>query len=193
VRRRPWYLNVALALAWIVGVGAGVGSFYTLSLFRLTPGEISLEVDRLADLTESERAHQKDAFEAYTTALHVARSRALPLTIAELLVGVGMFIFSQRAATGRGWARQALVQLTVAHLALLGLAWGLTPDVRGPEMDFKFAVSKVDPSEFDDPARRRASLASLGLEIAVGALTVLGLTLRRSRAFYETTPELAEP
>jgi hypothetical protein len=184
---------VSLAFAWLIGAAAVVVSSYTLSLFHTTPGEISLDVDRQPDLTETERTRQKDAFEAYTLALHAARSRVLPLTIAELLVGAGMVVFSQRAAVGRAWARHALVQLTVAHVALSGLAWELTPDMRAPETAVGLAASKLDPTEVDVRTWKLASLTWLGLGVAVGAITVLGLTLRGSRAFYETTPNLVEP
>ena len=191
--RRPWYLNVALALAWLMGAGAVVGSSYVISLLHKTPDQISLDIDSAPDLTEAERNRQKEASEAYTTALHHARNRVIPLVVAELLVGAAMVVFAQRAAVGRSWARHALIQLTVAHVGLAGLEWVLTPDMRGPENNLQRAEHNLEASEADLATWKLVRLAGLGLGIGVGAVTILGLTLRGSRAFYGAMAELSEP
>jgi hypothetical protein len=184
---------LSLVLAWLVGAGAVIGGAYTLSLFKATPGAISLAVDEQSGMTEGQRTHEKEATEAYTSALHAAANRVLPLTIAELLIGFGMVVFAQRATLGRAWARHALVQMTVAHVALSGIAWTMTADLREPENALQLAVSKVDANELDGGTLKLANVTGLALGFVVGAITVLGLTLRGSRAFYEATPGLTEP
>jgi hypothetical protein len=174
-------------------LGAVVTSTYTLSRFRVAPGEISLDVDRQPDLTESERANLKAALETYTAALRAAKSRAFPLTVAELIIGFAMILFSHGASVGWAWARGALVQLTIASVVLSGVAWVLTPDLRAPWDALQLATAKLDPSEVDAATLKAANVTGLAIGMFFSALTVLGLTLRGSRAFYEPLPGLSEP
>jgi hypothetical protein len=169
-----------------------VTSAYTLSRFHVTPGEISLDVDRQPDLTENERANLKAALETYSAALRAAKSRAFPLTIAELVIGFAMILFSHGASVGWAWGRRALVQLTVASVVLSAVAWVLTPDLRAPWDALQLATAKLDPSEVDAATLKAANVTGLAIGVFVSAVTVLGLTLRGSRAFYEPAPGLPE-
>lgn len=190
--KRPWYLNVALALAWLMGASAVVGSSYVISLLHKTADQLALDIDRAPGLTEAERDRQKEAAAAYTAALHLAKNRVIPLVAAEMLVGAAMVVFAQRAAVGRSWARHALIQLTVAHVVLGGLEWVLTPDLRGPENDLQRAEHTDGAADPDPATWRLIRLTGLGLGVAVGAVTVLGLTLRGSRQFYGAVQELSD-
>ena len=187
--RRPWYLNAALAFAWFIGAMTVLASTMTLSLLRTPRDDFGLAVDKKQDWSTDERTRLKEAFEAYTRALGGARSRVVPLAVAELLVGAGMVVFAQRAALGRAWGRQALVQMIVAHVALTGLEWKLIADVRGPEDEFNLAYYNLDPAQVaaSETATQRVALV---LRIGVNALLVLGLTVRGSRAFYDATAPL---
>jgi len=177
-------------MAWLVGAVAVLMSSMTLSIFHITPDRFSLEIDAKPDLTPAERTRQKEAFLAYTAALEAARKRVVPLAVAELLLGAGMVVFAQRATVGKPWARQALVQLTVAHVALSGLEWALTPDIRGPEDDFQMAYNNVDRREVPVGESKRIRLALL---FGFSAITVFGLTLPGSRAFYAEADGVTEP
>jgi hypothetical protein len=169
------------ALAVLFGTG-------TLA-FLDYPEEMSLTFERNTDITADQRAHQKAAFEKYAAALENARRRVVPLAVAEMLLGASMVIFAQRAAVGRSWARSALVQLTTARLALLAVEWALTPDLRKPENDFQMALKNMDTEEVPPGA---AKLVSVGLGITIGAITILGLNVPGSRAFYTSMDQLTD-
>lgn len=172
-----------------MGAIAILFSSATLGLFHVTNDEWAVEVDRKPDLSAEQRARQKATFEEYTSALEHAKSRVVPLAVAEILLGAAMVVFAQRATVGRSWARHALVQLTVAHMALSVLEWMLTRDLRAPEDHFQLALSNVDPGEV---AVGASKLLRVGLGIGASTITLLGLTMRGSRAFYNTAPELPE-
>jgi hypothetical protein len=176
-----------------MGASTVVEGSYVISLLHKTPDQLRLDIDTMPDLTEAERDRQKEASEAYTAALHLAKNRVMPLVVAEMLVGAAMVVFSQRAGAGRPWARQALIQLTVAHVALAGLEWALTPDIQGAANNLARAFRNLDASDADLATWKLARLCVLGLSVGVGAVTVVGLTLRGSRAFYGAMQELSEP
>ncbi len=169
---------------------AVITSSWALSILNSPPEELSVIVERNNELTADQRARQKASFEAYLRAHQAARKRVMPLALAELLIGASMVVFAQRAAVGRAWARQALIQLTVAHVGLSVLEWMLTPDLRGPEDDFAMAWNNLETREVPEGA---SQLMRVGLGIGVSAITVLGLTMRRSRAFYTSMEQLTEP
>jgi hypothetical protein len=171
---------------------AFVMSSMTLSLFRITPEEFAVAVDRAPDLTPGERARQKETFEEYTNALLAAKRRVVPLAVAELILGASMIVFAQRAATGRSWARNALIQLTIAHVGLTVVEWLLTPQLRGPEEHFEIAYNNFDRTERSDVPEGASKLVRLGLGAAASGIAILGLTLPRSRAFYTLADELRE-
>jgi hypothetical protein len=183
-RRRPWYLTLALTVAWLTGAFTVVAGVNRLSWSHVPPYEFDLLVDAQSDITSEERARQKAAFEAYVTALHAADRRVAPLCIAEVLVGAAIVVFAQRAANGRPWARQALIQLTAAHIGLSAIEWGLMPDVRTPESEFSLAIGNVDTR---DVRIEEINGVALVMSLTLGALTVAGLSARRSRAFYEVS------
>ncbi len=188
--RRPWYLNVSLALAWISGAIAILMASIALSVLDYPADLLSLEFDKKTDLTADQRARQKASFEAYSEALKAARRRVMPLAVAELLLGGGMVLFAQRAAVGRSWARSALIQLTVAHVALTVVEWVLTPDLRKPQNDLQLALNNMEAQDIPDGASK---LFSVVLWVGAGAVTVLGLTVRGSRTFYTTMEQVTEP
>jgi predicted lysophospholipase L1 biosynthesis ABC-type transport system permease subunit len=173
-----------------MGVLAVMRSYGMLASFRIPPDEFGLEIDRKPDLTPEQRARQKEAIVAYTAALEVARNRVVPLAVAELLLGAAMIVFAQRATVGRAWARLALVQLTVAHVALSGVEWVLTPDLRVPEDNLLLAYGNVD----SQPVMTGGTSKLLGIAFGVGfsAVIILGLTLPGSRAFYAEVERLRE-
>ncbi len=184
--RRPWYLALALALAWLVGASGVLSSSLTLAMLDETPDRIGLEFDRKAGLTPEDRTRQKEAFIAYAEALHGARRRVLPLAVAELLMGGAMIVFAQRAGARKAWGRQALVQLTIVHAGLAALTWVATADLRGPEDRLGLATYKLEDTE---GVAKAAHVLRLVLGAGVSAVTLLGLTRRRSLAFYAEAPE----
>jgi hypothetical protein len=181
---------VSLALAWLIGAYAVLASSVTLTVVDDTPEELSAGLDRNAELTAEQRGRQKEALEAWATALAAARRRVMPLAVAELLLGASMVIFAQRATVGRPWARIALVQLTAANMALAVAEWMLTPDIRKPLFDLQMALNNLETQEVPVGAPQ---LVQVALGLGLGAITVVGLTLRGSRAFYTRVDPLTEP
>jgi hypothetical protein len=179
--RRPWFLSLALALAWITGVLSVMGGYWVVTSLRVSADEVGLQIDREADLTPDERAHQKEVAAVYVDALQTARGRVMPLAVAELLLGGAMIVFAQRATVGRAWARVALVQLTVAHLALSGAAQLLTTDLRVTED--QLLVAQGVPVH-------GVRLASVALGAVLSGFILLGLTLPRSKAFFAEAERL---
>lgn len=185
--KRPWYLIVVLALAWLTGAGSVVAGCQKISLYRTTSLEIAQQIDRASTMTEAEQTETHERFEKYTAALDRAKTRNFPLNVADLLVGAAMVMFAQRAMVGKEWGRSLLIQMTLAHAALAGLAYLLTPDVLAAYAELQaFSVG------VDTPFMTRALAVSTGLGALTSLMIIVGLTRRGSRSFYLTAERLSQ-
>jgi hypothetical protein len=183
--RRPWYLIVVLVLAWFTGATSVLVGCQDISMYRSTSIEISQSIDRQQNKTEAELKEAHERVDEYTAALDHARNRKFPLSVATLLVGAAMVVFAQRAMVGREWARSLLVQLTLAHAAIIGLDYWLTPDVR-------IALAGLLGLDADTPSMMRALAVATVLSVLTSLLIVLGLTRQRSREFCHTVDRLSQ-
>jgi hypothetical protein len=179
--RRPWYLVVVLVLAWLTGASSVMGGCQTIEFYRSTTLEIAQPLEHEVGKTETELAETHAHFATYTAALDRDRSREFPLAVAALLVGAAMVVFAQRAMIGREWARALLVQLTLAHAALVVLQYVLTPRIQRATVELGAFLSGVDAT-----LMARLVVVGTGISVMANMLIVLGLTRQRSRAFYLT-------
>ena len=154
-------------------------------MYRSSSIEIGQSIDRQQNKTEAELKETHERVDQYTAALDHARSRKFPLSVATLLVGAAMVVFAQRAMVGREWARSLLVQLVLAHAALVGLDYWLTPDVR-------VALAMLFGLDADLPSMMRALAIATALSVATSLVIVIGLTREGARAFCRTVERLSE-
>jgi hypothetical protein len=184
--RRPWYLILALALAWLTGAGSVLGGCNDIALYRMSGIELGQAIEqRDSSKTEAEQTEIHERFEKYMAALDHARGRKFPLSVGALLVGAAMVVFAQRAMVGREWARALLVQLALAHAALVALEYLLAPDIRR-------ALAEWLGWGLDTASAMRALTVATCISVGTSLVIVVGLTRRGSRSFFLTAERLSE-
>ena len=195
--RRPWYLVLALLICSGIGACESTDGWTTIELYR---GHID---DRSHEMTrEDDSKAVATAFQSMLSALDAERPRAFPLAVGELVLGIAIFIFAAAAMTGRGGARRALVQLTVAETIVVLALFFVTPRYRAATTEWLVAqqtgqMHEKGHSEADvrlqmDLARagRRALVITLLIaRTAVAGLVLLALTRQRARAYYDAQGE----
>jgi hypothetical protein len=136
---------------------------------------------------EGDRAAVVARAEAYVQTLDAAKSRGWPLGVATLLLGMSTLFFAIRALGGNGGARTALVQLLLVQAGVVAGSYWLLRDVRHAELRWLEARHAADGHEHvpEEMLHAVASVA-LALQMLGSALTVVGLTRRRSRDFFES-------
>jgi hypothetical protein len=197
--RRPWYLVIAL-LTCLIGFG-GCGSLAawgTIERFR------GVEVEPpSADLThEDNRKAAAAAYDRWTAAIQTERARSFPLTVGELVLGLAIFFFSSAAWMGRGGARRALVQLTVAQAALVLATFVMTHRSRSAAIEWQMTVASSKMIEGGQPRAQveqnipairaishGATIAALAVQSIVALLVVVALTRPRALAYYDSQDE----
>jgi len=197
--RKPWYLVVALLACWIGFGGCGLANAWEgVERYRGVQFE-----QPAADLTrEDDRAAATAAYNRWTAAVEAERPRGFPLAVAELVLGLAMFIFASAAWLGRSGARRALVQVTLAQAALVIATFVVTPRSRAGQLDYTLelasrgAIEKGQPREQVEMSTRGArmfggpaSIAVLAIRTLVAVLVVVALTRPRALAYYEAMNE----
>lgn len=171
--QRPWYLLLSLVASWLLGAMALMSGGSVIAFFREDGSELeqALERDehRLAD--EGERALFKERSIELNLAHERAKDREFPLGVATMVLGGAMVAMSARAMSGREGARGSLVQVTVARIGLVGLAFFLTSDVRAVEFGIANVLGYV-------------SVGKMVFEAVACLLIVIALTRQGSRAFF---------
>jgi hypothetical protein len=144
-----------------------------VAFFREDANELRQSLDRDENrLTDAnDRAVFKERSERLNEIHESARKREFPLGVASLVLGGAMVAMSARAMSGREGARGALVQVTLARVALVAMAFLLTPDVRAAE----FGVASV---------YGYVSVGKMIFEAVACLLVVIALTRQGSRAFF---------
>jgi hypothetical protein len=184
-RKRPFYLVLSLLAALAFGLnGARIG-YATVMLYH-QPIDPSIAGHGIVD--ETDRAAVVARVDAYVHALDGARSRGWPLAIAKLLLGSATLLFAMRAMWGSRGARAALVQLVIAQAAVAVASHWLLRDVDEAEIQWIEAQQAAGHERVPAEVLRSAALAALALQLLGSGLIVLGLTRRRSRDFFESTP-----
>jgi hypothetical protein len=188
-----------LALLICSGLGAFAASdgWETIEVYRGAQLDFTRNITR-----EEDRAAIQAAGDRWLDAMEVERPRLFPLASAELVLGLGMFVFAAAAMMGRGGARKFLVQIVIAQTALVIATFVLTPKTRWAPIEVKIAEFRGDrlaQGESPDNVEQQVSIsrtfargisvAQLVLRSAIAALIVVALTRPRARAFYDAHSE----
>ncbi len=197
-RRKPWYLVMALLICSGLGAWGATDAWATIEIYR----GAQLDPNVVEVTHEEDRKAVSAALDRMVTAMNSERARAFPLAIGELVLGVAMFVFAAAAINGRGGARRALVQITVAQMLLVAAIFFATPKSRAADIAFRGEVAAAKMVEAGQPrpeVRDRTlpalrvfwqgtSIAALALRAVIAGLIVVALTRPRSRAYYEPQP-----
>ncbi len=194
-----------LALLICSGLGAcgSTDGWGTIEIYRGAQLDATRDLTSHGDsLREDDRKAIQAAVDKMLAAMDVERPRVFPLAVAELVLGVAMFIFAAAAMTGRGGARRVLVQIVIAQALLVLATFVLTPTLRWSNIDIMLAQANVkalshgekpETVELTVPALRvfyrGVIIALLVVRSAVAALIVVALTRPRARAFYDAQSE----
>lgn len=199
-RRRPWFLILALVVCSILGAGGFIGGMETVAVYRTTQLDTSV---RLKDLKEDgHRQAAQASVDHLVEVLEQERPKMFPLSVAELVLGLAMFILAAAAMAGRGGARSSLVQIVLVQAALIVGTYVATPKVRWAAADMELTIRAGELEEAgNDPAIVKDTVSRfrqiepaitggvLGGRMMVALLIVLALTRKRTRAFYEAMSE----
>jgi hypothetical protein len=194
--RRPWYLMLALIVAWIFGASAFVDGCSTVAFYREGMPDPQEAVARVH--SDSDRAVAAKVAEQYFTTMFDARKRVFPLSVAGMLLGAVMVGFAARAMSGREGARTALIQVIGVQAILVIAAHFLTVDVRHAREALEntlFAAQFRDAAPDPESADRSLALYSKMLSLresvmlvvrsVASGLIIVALTRSRSRRFFE--------
>lgn len=197
--RRPWYLVVALLVCMLGFGGCGAtGGWQTIQRYR----GVQLENPN-GDLThEDEQKAAIAAYDAWTSALESEQHRGFPLAVAELVLGLALSAFAMGAWVGRGGARRAVVQITIAQAALVIATFVAMPRARHAEIDFRLKVAAGKMIEGGQPRAEvdrtlpalrifseGSTIVFLVFRTIAAGLVVVALTRPRSRAYYDQHTE----
>jgi hypothetical protein len=193
-RKRPWYLVMALLGALALGAYGAANGWFLMMLYRedLDPAQFMRGI-----VDEADRAAVASRFQTLVAALDAAKGRGWPLGVAMLVVGCAVVVFSMRALGGSPGARAALVQLAVVQGGLDAAQNRALREVELAKVAFSQAeqYAQVHEALYSPiPPSQAASVLAvfLWLRLATGALVVVALTRRRSRAFYEAMSTAVE-
>ncbi len=198
-RKRPWYLVLALLGALALGTTGAYAGWNAAALYHASI-DPSASGEGIAD--EHDRALVVSRAEAELRALDGARSRGWPIAVATFLLGSATLVFAMRALGGSGGARAALVQLVFAQAGVGVAGHFLLRDVF--EADLRWLEAKeVAEEHAAGIARDQSPLPTIGVLRAASTmvlvlrtlgsgLVILGLTRRKSRAYFEETPAAVE-
>ncbi len=199
--KRPWYLVLALAIAWLFGAAGFYDGCMTMSFYHADSVDPAVYVRDVKD--DDQRKIVEHAAESLIETTTLARERAFPLAVGAFLLGAVMIAFAARALAGRAGARGPLIQLVAVQAALAILTFVLTPDIRHARVEL--AVASFDAQLHDkkdaEPAViaeseawaaavfRHFDVSLLGTRTALALFVLFALTRPRSRAFYDAAQE----
>ncbi|CAN5220643.1 hypothetical protein BH09MYX1_BH09MYX1_67100 [soil metagenome] len=198
--KRPWYLILALGICFVLGASAAFNGMVLIDVYRQPETDVSAQY---ADMkNDAQRAKMQSATQALLDAVHAEESRLFPLSAAELVLGMALFILAALAMVGRNGARGALVQVVIVYTAVLVGEHFATPKVRAAEMELRLTEVEADlPDGGMDPQMVALQIATqrkliplvqpirLAVRGAMALLIVLALTRKRTRAFYAAIAE----
>jgi hypothetical protein len=196
VRKRPWYLTVALLGALAIGTVGALQGWQTFVNYRapIDPSEMGAGI---AD--EADRVAVVSRFQTFLQVLDVAKPRVWPLGVAALLLGTAIFVFAMRVFSRNAAARGMLVQLIVVQACANAAGYWLLRDVVDAELELKEAeIVAALPHDQGDRAdavraarlQRAAYPLGLALDTLCSALIVTALTRRRSREYLDAPAEV---
>jgi hypothetical protein len=199
--KRPWYLVVALSLALGLGMTNACGGTKLFALYRAPADAIAASRAMHDIAADDDRAAVQARFDAYIASLDAAKNRGWPLAVALLILGSATVFFSMRAMGGSGSGRTALLQLIVVQAALAPAEPWLLRDVDEAETRLNEASQSArarsgaaSALEIDVEAFAALARGPVGLVLYTlgSAFVLVGLTRRRSRAYFEGAAEAVE-
>ena len=180
--RRPIYLVIALVALGMVGLKSAAEGFAYVAIVRnpFSPALSTMSGDAVQDLVRR----------AFIDGILSIPRVALPLGVAELLLGAVLVFVSTKALFARRASPWFAFQTILANAAVLVVGYALWQPVRGRVVDAVVASgveqrpAAISPVEFDKLIRIKAWWTfrlQLGLELAVLGLGAFAVTRRAAR------------
>lgn len=199
LRKRPWYLVVALVIVSVFGATGFVEGWGIITYYRTSEVDLTADARDIDD--EKDRAEVKAKLDGLVEALEQDRPRMFPFAAAELLLGIALFALAAGAMAGRPGARSALVQVVPVQAVVVVLMYFMTSHVRIAARDSDIAIKSAHLRKTNDPQLVEDTVAfskKIGPAVEVGflvmrtlvaGLVLVALTRKRSLAYYEPAPE----
>jgi hypothetical protein len=178
--RRPVYLVIALVALGMVGLKTAAEGFAYVAIiqnpFSSALGTLSADQDTM----------QRAFIDAILSISHVA----LPLGLAELILGSLLVVVTSRALFARRASPWFALQVILANIAVLIVGYALWQPVRAHVVDAMVSggieqrPAAISPIDFDRLLRLKAWWTfrfQLGLQLAVLGLGGLAVTRRSAR------------
>jgi hypothetical protein len=185
----------ALVGAWILGATAMNDGYVEVSYYRAGDSAELARQQGDAVSPSFDREALVQTLERYFIVKDIAKNRAFPLAVATLLLGLAMWLLAAGAMAGRNGARTALLQVILAHTAVIVLTLVITRDVCAAEAEASSRIAALTPvpaQAFQRAGRalyveysRYIPLVGRSLRLAAYALVLVALTRRRTREFFE--------
>jgi hypothetical protein len=181
--RRPFYLVIALVTLWLVGMNAATDGFTVIEAVK-NPFSTLFTIFGSQALEGVLRQATADAI------AHTSRV-ALPLGIAQMMLGILLVAVSFKALFGRRASPSFAVQVIVANAAIAVVGYALRQPVRGRVVDAIMASGveqrpqSITPVDFDRMMRTKwwwTYRLRLGLELAALGFGAIAVTRRSARA-----------
>ncbi len=181
--RRPFYLVIALVTLWLVGMNSAAEGFAVIEIVR---NPFSTTLSALG-------AQALDGVLKHAIADGIAHSSrvALPVGIAQLILGLMLVTVSAKALFGRRASPSFAVQVIVANAAIVIVGYALRQPVRASVVD-AVATSGVEerppsisPADFNRLVRAKwwwSFRVRLGLELVALGFGAIAITRRSARA-----------
>ncbi len=193
---RPWFLVVALIVAWFVGAYGATSGCTTVAILRegVVPDRATLE-QAIGGAPEPAQAIAVAHEAARLKAMAVQGETAFPLGVARLLLSTALVVACAMAMAGRPGARSFAMQAVVAYALYAGVDFALSRSIRAawiPEVAAAAAeIAKGAPAQapFADARfwtwfeRMRFGL----LEVGTMTLAFAALASPRSKAYFAAT------
>lgn len=190
---RPWFLVVALIVAWFVGAYGATSGCTTVAILRegVVPDRTSLE-QAIGGAPEPAQAIAVAHEAARLRAMAVRGETAFPLGVARLLLSTALVVACAMAMAGRPGARTFAMQAVLAYAVYAGIDYALSRPMRAdwiPEVAAAAAeIARGAPAQapFADVRfwtwfeRMRFGV----LELGTMTLAFLALASARSKAFF---------
>lgn len=198
---RPWFLTLAMSLTWIVGVFGATSGCSDVSFLRG-----SREMPRFVRKQSQAGDHpvMRSSAVAQQARLEAVRSihqRLFPLSLAKLMLAIGLVLVSGAAMAGRRGAQRLALQMITANAVLAAVYFGLTAPVRDA-VAMAMATDAVDHGSSLPNMSRAESIELLRhvyqgmdwlrlgiLEVAIFGGAAVALTRERTQRYFDAVAE----
>lgn len=176
--RRPIFLVIALVAMWLVGMNAAAEGWVAIQVVR-NPLDVVPSTVGTPDLETVVRT-------AFVHALSSSAKSALPLGIAELLVGGLLVGVAAKALFGRRASPSFALQVILANVAVLIVGYSLRQPLRERVVEAVVASGMEERAAgmSDDAVRAKwwwSFRLGFGIQLVVLGLSALAVTRRSAR------------